>query len=229
MKKTALIRTAILFVSLLSLSSCSNDDGPSYGTTTGDYLPLAVNNSWKYFNESQGFLSEVKITGTESIGGNTYYEFTDSTMQPFTVTQWFGKKGATYFMKVDDTTINESGITITFKSYELPILKDDFDVNKTWTGSVSPKVTYSGNGTSGTLPFKINYTGVNYFKGEITLDGTTYPNVIKTKLDVSINANNQITTASEEYWYAENIGIINFISDDGTTIEERTIDSYILN
>jgi len=230
MKKISIIKVAIFFVLIVVISSCSSDDSSdSNGTTTGNYLPLATNNSWKYFNQNQSLINEVKIIGTDQFQGTTYYEFNDDSQADFNARQWFGKKGATYLLKTGDTSINESGITVNIKSYELPILKDDYDLDVFWTGRVSPKVTYSGSGQSGTLPFKIDYSGVNYFKGELTLNGTTYPNVIKTRLSITINANDQITNASEEYWYAENIGVIKIITTSNNTIEEKDIDSYILN
>lgn len=226
------LKSGIIIVFALLLLSCSNDDGDrvSYGESTGNYLPLHTNNRWKYIFE--GYLvNEIKITGTTSAGGYTYYEFTDdSEIPPYVIRHWFAKKGATYFIKVGDTTVNENGVNINFASYELPILKDDYEVNTVWTGSVSPKVTYSGNGFSGSLPFSINYTGINYYKGELTLDGVVYSNVIKTRLDISINADNQITNTSEEYWYAEDIGIIKFITTSpDNVVEEKVIYNYTLN
>lgn len=220
----------LLLITVFSVSSCSSDDsGESYGVSTGDYFPLAVNNSWKYLTVSQSLLNEIKITGTTQSGGTTYYDYTDDSEGGTPIPHSFAKNGATYFLKSGDTSVIESGITITIKSYQIPILKDDFAINTSWAGSVSPKVTYSGNGQSGTLPFKVDYTGVNYFKGAVTLNNITYPNVIKTRINLSINANNQITNASEEYWYAENIGVIKdiYTANNVTTIQD--IDSYVLN
>jgi hypothetical protein len=230
MKKINLLKAFILFLSVLTMTSCSSDDdGESYGTTTGNFLPLAVNNSWKYSNVGLNNFNEIKIIGTTQFNGNTYYEFLDDSEIEYPIRQWFAKNGATYFLRSGDTTVNESGITITIEGFEIPILKDNYEINKTWNGSVSPKVTYSGNGTSGTLPFNVNYTGVNYFKGEVTLNGVLYPNVIKTKIDLIINANGQTSSSTVESWYAENIGVIKDIttSDNSTIVQE--IDSYELN
>lgn len=217
-----------------SLISCSSDDSETavdYGTSTGNYLPLKTNNEWTYIIESQSLTNIMKIVGTTQFDGQTYYEYTDtSEVFPYIIKHWFAKKGATYLLKTDDTTVNENGITITIKSYEIPVLKDDFGVNINWTGSVSPKVTYSGNGQSGSLPFKVTYTGKNFYKGEVILNGVNYPNVIKTRVNLVIDANGQVTTALEEYWYAENIGIIKFVTynSDGT-ITEKDIYNYLLN
>lgn len=230
-KTTNFLALLLLFTSLIITSCSSDDDKTDFGVSTGDFLPLKTNNEWTYIIESESLTNLIKIVGTTTFGGTTYFEFTDnSEVYPFIVKHWFAKKGATYFLKTDDTTVNESGLNITIKSYEIPILKDNYEVNTPWTGSVSPKVTFSGNGQSGNLPFKIDYTGRNFYKGEVTLNDVVYPNVIKTRVSVVINANDQITSAIEEYWYAENIGVIKFVTynPDGT-ITEKDIYNYLLN
>ena len=224
----------IFFFLTFFLISCSSDDSESavnYGTSTGNYLPLKTNNEWTYIIENQSLTNIVKIIETTQFGGQTYYEFTDtSEVFPYITKHWFAKNGATYLLKTDDATVNENGLNITIKSYEIPILKDDYDVNINWSGSVSPKVTYSGNGQSGSLPFKVTYTGKNFYKGDVTLNGTSYSKVIKTRINLVIDANSQVTTALEEYWYAENIGIIKFVTynSDGS-ITEKDIYNYQLN
>lgn len=233
MKKTPKIIYLLMLFSFL-LTSCSKDDESennvdSFGVSTGNYFPLAVDNIWSYHNEIEGSLNEIRIVSTNQFDSYTYYEFTDTDPTPIQIKQWFGKKGAVYFLKADDTSFSENNIFINIKSYELPILKDNYEVNKYWTGSVSPKVTFSGNGSSGTLPFKVDYSGVNYYKGAVVLKGINYPNVIKTKLNITINANGQITNSSEENWFAENIGIIKTITINNGTQIEKNIDSYALN
>ena len=229
MKKNNLNLFTLSLISLFLLVSCSkSDSSDSNGTSTGNYFPLAVNNSWKYLDVDQSIINETKIIGTTTINGTTYYEYTDDS-ETITIQHWFAKKGAAYLIRSGDTTINENGITAILKAYELPILKDDYAVNDSWTGSVSPKFTYTGNGTSGTLPFKIDYTAVNFYKGEVTLNGISYPNVIKTRFNISINANGQITTGSEEYWFAENIGLIKDIYTSTDLNKNFEIDSYTLN
>lgn len=228
-KTTQFISIILLFASFLLTSCSSDDDKTDFGVSTGNYLPLAINNVWNYNSSEQNSLNEIKIIETTTISGYNYFEFSDDS-DIYNIQHWFGKKGATYLMKTGDTTVNESGINITIKSYELPILKDDYEINKTWTGRVSPKVTYSGNGQSGSLPFKVDYTGRNFYKGEVTLNDVVYPNVIKTRLSVVINANEQVTNGIEEYWFAENIGIIKIVTynSDGS-ITEKDIFNYLLN
>jgi hypothetical protein len=228
MKKISKYVLAIFILSSIIFISCSSDKSENNGTSSGNFLPLAVNNIWKYSIENQSTINEVKIIGTAQFSGNTYYELTDDSETDLVIREWFNKRGASYFSKVGDYSTTESGIFITIKSYELPILKDDYEINRTWNGTISPKVTYSGNGTSGVLPFKVDYSGLNYYKGEVTLNGISYPNVIKTKVNVTINANGQISYASQEFWYAENIGIIKVVDNENTS-DQKIIDTYTLN
>lgn len=224
--------TLFLIISSLFLTSCSNDDNKTdFGISTGNFFPLKTNNEWTYIIESQNLTNLIKIVGSETFDGTSYFEFTDnSEVYPYIVKHWFAKKGATYLLKTDDTTINQGGLNFTIQNYELPILKDDFQVNIIWSGSVSPKFSYSGNGQSGTLPLKVDYTGRNFFKGEVTLNNVVYPNVIKSRVNAVINANGQVSTSTEEYWFAENIGIIKLVTynSDGT-ITEKNIYNYSLN
>jgi hypothetical protein len=230
MKNSNLIKIIFLLLTLIAITSCSkSDSGENYGISTGDYFPLAVNNSWKYLNAEQSLLNEIKITGTSQSGGTTYYDYTDDLEGGTPFPHSFAKKGAAYFLKAGETTVNESGLLIIIKSYEIPILKDNYEINNNWTGTVSPKVTYSGNGQSGTLPFSISYIGTNLYKGEVTLNGIIYPNVIKTRLNITINANGEITNDIEEYWFAENIGIIKQMNTVNNTTTVQEIDSYVLN
>ena len=219
-----------LIISLLFFTSCSNDDDKTdFGISTGNFFPLKTKNV--NITESQSLTNLIKIVGNETFDGTSYFEFTDnSEVYPYIIKHWFAKKGATYLLKTDDTTINQGGLSYTIQNYELPILKDDFQVNISWSGSVSPKFTYSGNGQSGTLPLKIDYTGRSFFKGEVTLNNVLYPNVIKSRVNAVINANNQVSTSIEEYWFAENIGIIKLVTynSDGT-ITEKDIYNYSLN
>ena len=232
MKILSKITTPFLIITFLFLSSCSSDDNKTdYGISSGNYFPLKTNNEWNYVTESQGLTSTIKIVGSETLGGTSYFEFTDnSEVYPYIVKHWFAKKGATYLLKTADTTINQNGISFTIQGYEIPILKDDIPVNTNWTVSISPKVTYSGNGQSGTMPFKVDYTGFNFFKGQITLNNIVYSNVIKSRVNAVIDANGDVSYSSDEYWFAENIGIIKLITykSDGTIIE-KNITNYMLN
>ena len=230
MKFSTKLTTLFLVVSTLFSTSCSkNDSEDSFGTSTGNFLPLKVGNSWTYLLESQSFVNTQTITGTQNINGSTYYQFYDDETAGLDLTQFFAKKGATYLLRVGETNINQDGIALKIGAYELPILKDDFEVGVSYTGNVSPKVTFSANGQNGTIPFDVSYNGVILSKSSVTLDGITYPNTIKTRLTVFINANGENSETTEEYWFAEDIGIIKIITTTGNEIQEKVIYNYTLN
>jgi hypothetical protein len=211
-----------------SLSSCSDDSGDSKGTTTGNYWPMAVDNKWNF--DSNGTTEELKLIGTATFNNSTYYTLSDEGDDEFNIQNWVTKKGATYYQKIADATITESGITITMKGYEIPIFKDDLEVNETWSGSVSPKVTYSGNGQSGSLPTKITYTGRILERDAIEIiNSVSYPNVIKMSMTVETKINDQITNSVLEYWFAKDVGPIREYQSSNGTTEIRTLLNYQLN
>ncbi len=182
--KTKFILSLFVFTSLL-LTSCSSDDGESTGTSTGNYWPMAVNNSWIFDNN--GVNEETKTTGTSTFSGKTYYRLNDVYTSGVYVKNWVAKKGATYFQRVDDVNVNEQGVSIYFKSYEIPIFRDDLNVNQQWSGTVKTKITYTYNGQSTSPSSRIEYTGTVLEKNaSVTLNGNTYNDVIKVRLTVKV-------------------------------------------
>ncbi len=144
---------------------------------------------------------------------------------------WITKKGATYYQKTGDFTTVESGVTITVKGYEVPAFKDDLAVNETWSGTARPRVTYSYNGQTGSLPTTINYTGTIIAR-DVTeiVNGVTYPNVIKMTMSAETNVDGQINTIDTEYWFAKDIGPIKEVETaDGGPSTVRLLTSHVLN
>ena len=229
MKKTTKSILALLIFTTAFFNSCSNDDdsGESFGTTTGNFLPLAVDNRWNYLNEDLVNQNQVQIIGTSTVDGKKYFEYFN-TGTSINVRQFFAKKGATYFLKTGTATTYQGATTIKISGYELPILKDDYAINENWTSSVSPKVTFTGNGQSGNIPLKLDFTGTNYYKGEVILNGITYPNVIKTRLTIITTVNGQVSTVISESWFAENIGIIKEIETSNGQTNISNIDTYYI-
>lgn len=223
------IVSAVLFVSLLITSSCSSDDSEeSFGTSTGNYWPMAVNNTWTF--DDDGSSSELKIIGTRVFSGTTYYELSDASASVFGVQNWVTKKGATYFQKTADATINQDGIAITIEGYEVPMFKDNVAANATWSGTVSPKVTYNANGQTVSLTAKVKYTGTLLEKAPtVTLNGETYTDVLKIKTRIEVNIAEQLTVADQEYWFAKDVGPIREYQTVNGETTERTLTDYILN
>lgn len=229
MKKTNQIISAVLiFISVL-VTSCSNDDGVSNGTSTGNYWPLAVNNTWTFTDGSTN--SDLKVIGTTDFGGTTYFEMLDQTTNSsFTAQNWMAKKGATYYQKVAESTNVVDGISINIKGYEVPLFKDDLEVNGTWVGSVSPKITYTIGSNTTTVSSKVKYTGTIVEKNAtVTLNSETYNDVIKMKLKLEVTINGQLTTSNIEYWFAKEVGPIRQYQYIDGTITESTLVSHVLN
>ncbi len=231
MKKNNLLKTALLFVSVLALTSCSSDDsGESNGTTTGDYWPMKVNNAWNFDNN--GTTEQLKISATAEFGGTTYYELQDEGADAaFDAQNWVTKKGATYYQKSADFTTVQSGATITIKGYEVPAFKDDLAVNETWSGTLRPKVTYSFNGQTGSLPTTVHYTGTIIERDATeTINGEIYSNIIKMTMSIQTNVDGQTNTIETQYWFAKDIGPVKQIEtvDNGASTE-RLLISYVLN
>ena len=231
MKKINLIKAALLFVSVLSLSSCSSDDsGQSNGTTTGDYWPMKLNNTWNFDNN--GLTEQLKIIGTDEFGGTTYYELDDQgDTSGFDTQYWIAKKGATYYQKIADINTVQDGVSISIKGYEVPMFKDDLAVNETWSGTVRPRVTYSYNGQNGSLPTRVDYTGTILQRGATeTINGVVYSNIIKMSMVIQTNVNGETNTVDTEYWFAKDIGPIRESQSlDNATPTERLILNYVLN
>jgi hypothetical protein len=217
-----------LFV-ISSVFSCSSDDSSeSTGTSTGDYWPMKLNNTWTF--ESNGNNEDVKIIGTTEFGGKTYYELQDLN-SPLSTQSWIAKRGATYYEKSADVTTSQNGVTITIKSYEVPIFKDDLEVNQTWSGKIRPKVTYSYNGTNGSLPTTVTYVGKIVARDVTeTINGVTYNNIIKISVDADTNVNGQINQTYSEYWFAKDVGPVKqYGTVDGNVVVNRLLNSFTLN
>lgn len=231
MKKSFKI-LSLLFLSAISLTSCSSDDaGESNGTTTGNYFPMAVNNKWQYTNDDSES-SEINLTGTENFGANTYYKMTDTAADPSVDMQvYMNKRGASYYQKTSESTQTQGSLFITIEGFEVKMLQDDLEVGDTWSGSSNPKVTYTGS-SSGQTRANIHYEGkITAKNATVTLGGITYTNVIKSLLTLTETVNSQTVTISGENWFSKDIGLIY----DSTTMstnnitETRYLTSYELH
>ena len=213
MKKIVLALT--LFTSLTFLS-CSSDDNKSESTgiSTGNYWPMAVNNTWNFFGN--GINSEIKIVGTAVFDGKTYFEIKDNSYTNSDIKGYMINEGATYFQRVGETTVNENGVVITIQGYEIPIFKDNFEENESWSGTVNQKASYVLNGKTTNLNGKLNYKGtILTTNATETINDVTYTDVIKMSMVVKITFQNQTTEASVEYWFAKDVGPIKTIEVGG--------------
>lgn len=222
---------SLLFLSAISLTSCSSDDaGESNGTTTGNYFPMAVNNKWNYTNDVDA--TEINLIGTTTFGGQTYYEMTDSSADPsIDIQVYMNKRGASYYQKSSQSTQTQGSLFITIEGFEVKMLQDDLEVGDTWSGSSNPKVTYTGS-SSGQTKANIHYEGqITAKNATVTLGGITYTNVIKSHLILTETVNSQTVTISGENWFSKDIGLIydtTTMSTDNIT-KTRYLTSYDLH
>lgn len=231
MKKIKFTALFVVVFASLSITSCSNDDSePSYGTSTGDYWPMAVGNQWTFEQEGVLVADPMKITGTDVFGGETYFRltipFTSGTGLGYDSQNWIIKKGAAYFQKTGDANFTQDGIAFNLKGYEVVALKDNLEVGGTWNGTASPKLTYTYNSQTGTLPIKISYKGTILGKGDTEIiNGVTYDDVIKASIALEITINGQKTTGVSETWFANGVGPIK----DSETIEGETTERILVD
>lgn len=226
MKKIILALT--LFTSLTFLSCSSDDKADSNGTSTGDYWPMAVNNSWNFFGN--GINSEIKIVGTAVLDGKTYFEIKDNSYTNSDIKGYMIKEGATYFQRVGETTLNENGILITIDSYEIPIFKDNLEANSSWKGGVNTKTRYSLNGNNVTQNVRINYNGTILATNTTeTLNNVNYTDVIKMRMVIEIIIAGQTQELSVDYWFAKDVGPIKTIEVGGEFNINRDLVNFTIN
>lgn len=226
MKKIIL---ALALITSLTFSSCSSDDkAESNGISTGDYWPMALNNTWNFFGD--GMNSEIKVVGTKVFDGKTYFEIKDNTYLNSDLKGYMIKEGATYFQRIDDSVVNENGLLITIDGYEIPFFKDNIEANDTWKGSVNTKARYNLNGNNVALNVRINYDGtILATNATETLNDVTYTDVIKMRMLVSIVIEGQTQQLSVDYWLAKNLGPIKTIESGAGVSINRSLLNYSIN
>ena len=234
MRHIKFLAFAIMLFSSFFITSCSSsDDSPEVdnGVSTGDYWPLALNNEWNYTDGVN--LTEQKVIGTDTFGGDLYYKFEAEELALFgiDVNYWVAKKGGTYYQKVGEIVISEDGFTMKIKSYELAVFKDYLDVNETWKNSNSINVTVIVDGEK-PVDFKMNIKSTGKIlerDGTITVNDQVYNDVIKMSLTQVFSLEGETGTAESIYWYAKDVGPVKFSNtiDGDTTISELI--SYSLN
>ncbi len=215
------------------VSSCSSDDNNSGGggTSAGDYFPLAVNNTWTYENVESGDAVESRFVATEQQGGISYYKLNSNEFLA-QASVWIAKDGGNYNQRVDDLVIEQFGFTTTTEGYEITIFKDNAPVGQTWTDSASFNIILAAQGQSQTTTATVAVTGENLFKGSATVNGVTYPDVIKARytLETTVLGEPGSNAVVTEMWFAKDVGPIKSTTTGGNgfgqTLELQT---YSLN
>lgn len=252
MNQTKLLLTAFSLFVAFSLFSC--DDEPidglidlgdfneeiidnEGGTSTGDYWPAALNNQW-ILSQNGVNQDPMKIISINSINGNTYYTFNQamgsgSSTTGSAITR-LRKTSGNYYLKVEDLDIDfGGGITGQQTGFEMLLLKDYLNNGQTWTGSYNQTTTYN-NPLFPTINLTINYTGeIINNSTSLSVNGTTYNNVINMRLTQITNMPGAPPTEIEtDYWFAKDVGPIKSITYDpasGSPQYTSLLQSYILN
>lgn len=226
MKKIVL---ALAFITSLTFYSCSDDDTTeSTGTTSGNYWPMAMSNTWEYNGNGQD--SQMKITGTKQFSGKTYFELTDDIDTDNDIKSYIMKDGAVYFMRTDQSIIESNGGLITIEGYEIPFFKDNLEPNDTWSGNVSTKVNYKLNGQNTNLTATIKYKGLILATDATeAFNDVTYTDVIKMRLQIEVVIQGQSSEVLVEYSFAKDVGPIKTHEvGNGMTID-RKLTTYSVN
>lgn len=184
------------------------------GGTADDYWPRAIGNSWT-FNTINNEVEAYTIVGTETLDGNEYYTFDDL----FDAPSWLRKNGTDYYVRALFSG-EVGGIAFTSTPFEVKMIKDDAIVGETWQSEVSYTISYDGGipdvDVDATYDFEMIERDISR-----TVEGVNYTNVIH--IETVVNAIGTIVTV--QYYYAKDIGMIEYITDTGTA----SLMEYTLN
>ncbi|MFY7665875.1 hypothetical protein [Flavobacterium sp.] len=232
MKKLKLTAKVLFMLLAVVVSSCSSDDENSGGgTSAGDYYPLAVNNSWTYENLDTGETVESRFVATEQQGGISYYQLNSNEFLA-QASVWISKDGGNYNQRVDDLVIEQFGFTTTTEGYEITIFKDNAPVGQTWTDSATFNIVLAAQGQSQTSTATVAVTGENLFIGSATVNGVTYPDVIKARytLESTVLGQPGSSAVVTEMWFAKDVGPIKSTTTGGNGISQTLeLQTYSLN
>ena len=213
-------------------SNPSNPTNP--GTSTGDYWPAALNNSWT-FKDDGVIQPPIKIVSINSIAGDTYYTFNQALGAS---TGAFGnaitrlkKVGGSYFYKLEDIIIEPMGGApgISVSGFEQIILKDNVTVGTTWTGSYVQTISYTDT-TFPNISTNISYVGSIVEKDiNMVVSGETYPNVIKVKMVQTSAEATGPSIQTSFYWFAKDVGPIKYTIEDDEELSNAELVEHTLN
>lgn len=235
-----------------------NGTGTSGGNSTGDYWPLAVNNAWSYNHYIDGVAQEnytMDIISNEIYQGESSYKFgqylpsvtgSDGTeLGDFQIDNYVRKNGGDYIVTVADLNASylDGLFNLTQTGYSLLILKDYVAVGTTWTQNAQTVTTFVSNDPLfPDLPSITNNISNSLEiveKGiSVSVNGTTYSDVIKVKLlqeTVAPAAPDQTTSSLLYYYFAKDVGLVKTegsSSDNADNVTLTTLQelySYTLN
>lgn len=216
------------------------DPGTDPGTSQGDYWPMAINNQW-VFSENGETLDPMKITGTENVGGNSYFKidqfFTNAGTSELTgsAVMLLRKNGGDYSVRVSVNIPDQEGVSITVTPFEFSFLKDNLAAGESWTQTVTQTTTTVIPGFPMEIPpvnLTLKFTGTIVEKNATAqINGVTYTDVIKVKLLQETEPTMGMPAASvtTNLWFSKNVGPIKSVSVEEGFENNQELKSYILN
>jgi len=213
--KKSFLSIFLVATTLFLFTQCKKDDAaPTTATTTVNYSPLTTGSSWTY-NYTEGNAAAVSYTYTvtdkdTTINGKTYNVLSSSD----------GSENK-YMAKIDSNYYRYASFS-GIGSFEELYLKDNRDVNSTWTGLAS--ISYAGVPISANLTYTVKEKGISYL-----VNGKTYNDVIHIRLDADALS---ISIGGGDFYYAKDIGLIEnnikltYLGQSFTTSQQLT--AYVI-
>lgn len=214
-------------------TTSGNNGAGSGGTSSGDYYPRNIGNTWNYSSSAggtnQNLTSEIVNNFTDT-SGNNVYELTQSTLSngtaAVTTSGFVYKDGGNYYAYSNEIQVDYGG-GLTATQTAIPtyvFLKDNVAVGTSWNVSFT-QVTSFNDPSFPNVTLNINYlyeiVGNDLTK---TVNGVDYSPVIEVKLTGGDTTSGQDINAN--YFYALDVGLIK-IEQNGQ--DSSVLDSYTIN
>ncbi len=212
------------FIDETGVGTASGGLSGGTGTSTGDYWPRAIGNTWTY-DLSSGGQETQEMTATLNEGGKTYYT---TPVSLGTTSGVFGvaKQAASYFVRTTVLVSAGGYDTTTAQPLKVKQLQDDASVGVTWENPMSVTYTYTPTAGGTAIPNVVLNLNYKYTMVERdmtkTVNGQVYTNVLHISLVLETTGQPNILG---NYYYAKDVGIIEY--NVGT--DSRTLNSYTLN
>ena len=189
--KRSYLSLCLVAASLILFTKCKKDDNPLTPATT-NYSPLTTGSSWTY-NYTQNGSTPVPYTLT--VTGN------DTTINSKTYNVLISSDGSAnkYLSKIDSNYYRFASYP-TIGSFEELYLKDNRDVNSTWTNMIP--FNYSGFQLTANLTYTVKEKGISS-----TFGGITYNDVVHIRLDADLPSPLG-SIGGGDFYYSKNIGLI---------------------
>lgn len=196
-------------------------DGLDCGSNNSntDFWPRAIGNSWTY-NTAQFGQQTYQITSLETIDGQEYYVFEDL----FGFPSWLRKSGVNYLLRAEAEG-SVPGYQFSSTPFTVNMIKEDATINETWESNVTYTISYVAEPgfpdapdttVSATYTFEMIERDISR-----TVEGVSFDDVIH----IEARVNGQGQSSVVQYYYANNVGMIDYITDPGS----NTLLNYNLN